>query len=906
MKERPNPPGPPSRDGKGGENSTPLAGEGGASSPPLAGEGLLVLALAGLAVLFLWKIALTNRVLAGVDVFGYFYPYRDAVSEALRHGRLPLWNPYLFMGAPLLANSQAAAFYPLHWPLLWLEAPAQVAWSIVLHVWLAAAGTFLLARRALGLGLPAALVAGAVMGLGGFLGAQVEHVNQLNASAWLPWLLLFLEMALQRGRRRWVAELAACGVVALIFLAGHTQASYIVLMAAWGYALLRGWDDLRQKRWWPGLRGVLVAARATLAGALMAFGQLAPTFELSQLSTRSGGLPYQEAASFSLKPALVFKAFLPPYLWEPPFSEYVAYVGVGALLLAALGAWAIARRRRPGGAFVVLAAAGVFLALGAYNPVYYVLYRVVPGMDLFRAPARWLLLYSLGAAVLAGVGLETLRLRRGWRAGLVVLVLVELFLGSRRLAYNRPTAPAAYDSLRTAPSHLLADQEGEPFRFLSMSDILYDPGDMGDLRAMYGDCLSEGELYDLLVATKMKEVLAYNLPLRYRLSSVDGYDGGLLPTGRYVTLERLFLDEAEIWPDGRLRQQLRQVPDPRLLSLLNVKYVITDKTQDAWIDGVFYDLEHTVPLGEVRIDGLPDMEATHLGVVSYLSGTVGIEDGTPVAQVVVTGTEGTVATATLRAGDDTAEGRYLPGSTAHRQARAGHTWRDDPEGSDYVTLLDLGQAMRPAAVGVRSLLPGGSVVLRGMSLVDDRSGAHRTLQVHPAYELVHSGDLKIYRNREVLPRAFAVHRARLVAGDEEALALLRDPAFDPAREVLLASGRELAGPEPAAAPEAEIVAYDEDEIQIRARLDAPGYLVVTEGDDGGWAAEVDGQEAAIERADIYFRAVYLGAGEHTVTMRYRPPAVTLGLAVSLASIGAWLLALIAALWLKRRRPAPPA
>ena len=176
--------------------------------------------------------------------------------------------------------------------------------------------------------------------------------------------------------------------------------------------------------------------------------------------------------------------------------------------------------------------------------------------------------------------------------------------------------------MRTAPAHLLADHSrAQPFRFLSMSDIRYDPGDLGDLQAMYGDQLPEEAVYDLIVATKMKEVLAYNLPLRYRLYSVDGYDGGLLPIARYVTLERLFLAEEEIWSDGRLRQQLGQVPPSRLLSLLNVKYVITDKTQDVWIDDVFYDLEHTVPLGQVTLgrEHVPDFEATHLGIVYDLA-----------------------------------------------------------------------------------------------------------------------------------------------------------------------------------------------------------------------------------------------------------------------------------------------
>ena len=55
-------------------------------------DAAALLALALLTLLFFWKIALTNRVLAGLDVFAYFYPYRDFAGEALRAGRLPLWH----------------------------------------------------------------------------------------------------------------------------------------------------------------------------------------------------------------------------------------------------------------------------------------------------------------------------------------------------------------------------------------------------------------------------------------------------------------------------------------------------------------------------------------------------------------------------------------------------------------------------------------------------------------------------------------------------------------------------------------------------------------------------------------------------------------------------------------------
>jgi hypothetical protein len=51
------------------------------------------------------------------------------------------------MGAPFLANSQAGVFYPLNWPLIFFSAPVAVKISIIIHVIIAAWGTYALARR---------------------------------------------------------------------------------------------------------------------------------------------------------------------------------------------------------------------------------------------------------------------------------------------------------------------------------------------------------------------------------------------------------------------------------------------------------------------------------------------------------------------------------------------------------------------------------------------------------------------------------------------------------------------------------------------------------------------------------------------------------------------------------------
>jgi hypothetical protein len=101
---------------------------------------LVVHLAAGLVLLGLWPHSI-SQAFTGLPWRhpALFYPYRDFVASALREGRIAFWNPYLFGGAPMLANQQAAVLYPLHWPLIWLPVTKQVYWS-ARSIWLLGAG----------------------------------------------------------------------------------------------------------------------------------------------------------------------------------------------------------------------------------------------------------------------------------------------------------------------------------------------------------------------------------------------------------------------------------------------------------------------------------------------------------------------------------------------------------------------------------------------------------------------------------------------------------------------------------------------------------------------------------------------------------------------------------------------
>jgi hypothetical protein len=407
---------------------------------------LAIIVLAALALLFYWRMVCTNQILTSYDTFTYFYPYRAYAATALAQGRLPLWLPDLFLGAPFLANIQTAVFYPLNLLFLAFSTPQALAASVVGHVFLTGAFTYAFARLSVGLGRFGAFLAAVVFMFGGFLAVQAGHINQLNASAWLPLLLLTFDLAYRRRSVAW--GLGAGLVLALVFLAGHTQEAYMTLVALGLFALWRAIQRLkvapgglsagcppswtqpshaggRLPQSTPGTQrnfSFLSSAISTLSAVKLAAGllalvlavgvglaavQLLPTAELSLLSVRGGGMSYREATSFSLDPRLGLVALLPGFAEQPPSSEYVGYVGIVAVGLALV---AVGRRGREPAVvfFALLAGLGLFLALGRWNPFYYLAYRLVPGFQLFRVPARWLYLYTFGAAILAGLGADNL------------------------------------------------------------------------------------------------------------------------------------------------------------------------------------------------------------------------------------------------------------------------------------------------------------------------------------------------------------------------------------------------------------------------------------------------------------------------------------------------------------------
>lgn len=146
----------------------------------------------------------------------------------------------------------------------------------------------------------------------------------------------------------------------------------------------------------------------------------------------------------------------------------------------------------------------------------------------------------------------------------------------------------------------------------------------------------------------------------------------------------------------------------------------------------------------------------------------------------------------------------------------------------------------------------------------------------------------VLRVPDPLPPAYVVHKVRTEASSTEAARALTDPRFDLATEIVRVHPG--GAPPPTGRPgssEARIEFEAEGVEVVRARLSAPGTLVVLNAFSEGWSARVDGQPKKVAPANLIFQSVDLDAGEHRVELEYQTPGLLAGFSLS-ALAWAWM------------------
>ncbi|HZV00669.1 MAG TPA: hypothetical protein VFF73_28400 [Planctomycetota bacterium] len=368
------------------------------------------LAIAGVLAIFGSAVLGDDTIFSGdVEVFE---SARDRfVAEAWHAGEgIPRWAPGIAGGVSARASQELGTLYPLNLLLAIAATDRAEALGLAIHIIIAVLGARALAR-ALGLEPAAALVVGFAYGFSGALVSEQLTPVYVRSGAWVPWALAGLERA---SRRELGGMLLAVLSLALSYLAGDAQAPLVVAASALVMALLRGPTGTARRFGALAVAGVaaLLASAVQLVPAALAFAE----------SERHGGLSFADATRWSLQPRELLGLALPFAFGShaaPGTSWFflvsnehdrawgdAVYVGPIVLSLVACGCARVRDDRR---ARVGLALFAFFLAfaLGANAPFYRLLHAV-PGLAAFRYPAKLLVPATLGLALLAGVGVESL------------------------------------------------------------------------------------------------------------------------------------------------------------------------------------------------------------------------------------------------------------------------------------------------------------------------------------------------------------------------------------------------------------------------------------------------------------------------------------------------------------------
>ena len=780
------------------------------SPAPAPGRRIALFCLV-LAVAFLfYPVLLGEGLFYFRDVSLNHYPTRLYSTAVLRSGSFPLWNPYLSGGMPLAADPNNLILHPVTLLFLALPLPVAFAASVLLQYLLAAWALFRLGEEE-GLAREAALLAALAFAFSGPLVSCGSLHNLLSSWAWVPPALWALSRHARTRSRS--SLLAYAALLAVQLLAGDPVAfSTTVLVGLLLRATSVSSDRPLVGRMIPVLGGALLAVGFALAGIL-------PAREMLSVSGRAGGIPLHDALTWSVPPVRLLELFIPSLYGDPttlqpstywgglvfqkgyPFLLSL-YVGIVPLLFCA-GAASGAGKRRAAWltGFTLLAA---LASLGAAGGIYPLLYRSVPLVSSLRYPSRFMLAFSLGISLLAGMGMD--RSLRAWKDKDRDATTQKLLL-----------ALSAMTCLLLLPAALV-----EPLDRRLLQEGLGIPASIGE------GALAQAAAslrFSFLRAALPAGALALLLLLVRR---------GSLPPARAGSLVVLFVACDLIFAHGHINPV---VP----ATFYEAHPPAADLVDRAQIEQRVY--------AAPRPPGFAVLAGSNEAWWGYYWDEVSCR--------VATCLPWKIPMAFDRSTD------LLSPAAVNRLAES-------------IENLDAGALKRLADLASVGLIQSyRDLEDPGLALV-----GRLTKQTNVP--------LRLYRNTNPLPRAYWVGRALPEGGPEPAVLL--SATWDPRTSVMLAG---IAGPvgEETGEGSVEWMRRDAERLELRVDSKSAGWVVVTDNDYPGWLAEVDGKRTEIRRANHFFRAVQVPAGEHHLRLAYAPNSWRLGCAgtmLALAGAGVWL------------------
>ena len=327
------------------------------------------------------------------DVITEIYPWRIFTVEALKQGKLPLWNPYSFGGTPHLANYQSGVFFPGN--LLFFVLPNIESWSLIvlLQPLVAGIGMYIFSKSQ-GVGKVGVVISSLAFMFCGFITVWMPYATLPWAIIPLPYILYCTIKYFSTQNKRYLFCVSL--LTAFSFSSAHFQTSLYCLLTSGAFILYVSYTR-------KDLKSAVTLSLALLSGFLLMMVQIIPTLEFYKTTARLSFTEVREAIPLNYFPTI----FAPDFFGNPVsrndffghYAEWCAYTGIIPLLLAV---YAAVKKKAP--FFIILAISALFLA---YDTPFATLlvhshFPVLSNSSL----SRIIILFSFATSLLAGFGYD--------------------------------------------------------------------------------------------------------------------------------------------------------------------------------------------------------------------------------------------------------------------------------------------------------------------------------------------------------------------------------------------------------------------------------------------------------------------------------------------------------------------
>lgn len=258
-----------------------------------------------LGSLYFYRPLLLGETFFLREILAYLLPQKSLLADALHAGSLPLWDSFLHGGFPYLHNINNTPFHPSN--LLYLVLPSLRACSYIIvgHIMLSCVATYFLART-LRLNPVSSAIAGLIYGYCGYTLSYTNLTAAFMALPLMPLSLMTWHRYLAQRTFRWFA--ATTVICCIRVFSGAPEANIVGMLFLLGWGLLYPYPAASYRK-----RVLAWVWMAALTIGLAAI-QIVPTLEMMQLSARGGTLSYDEFSHWSLYPRRLPQLIIPNFL----------------------------------------------------------------------------------------------------------------------------------------------------------------------------------------------------------------------------------------------------------------------------------------------------------------------------------------------------------------------------------------------------------------------------------------------------------------------------------------------------------------------------------------------------------------------------------------------------------------